>query len=128
MRSAGLVPICYFRWGTWGAQNMPLIHLLLYLHVLAGPLVNCCRVAVCGPLMKVCLPHCAACWHPCSTQYEGWRTDARNFTAAILGNKLDTWRDERWVDIRSAVLRSIMKQVRGEVQSKQALLTTSLLV
>lgn len=32
--------------------------------------------------------------------YENWRTDAAQFPAAVLGNTLDGWPDERWLDIR----------------------------
>jgi len=43
-----------------------------------------------------------------STQYENWRPDAGNFTKAVLGNNLDDWAGEKWVDIRSPVVRNIM--------------------
>jgi hypothetical protein len=43
-----------------------------------------------------------------STQYENWRPDASKFTAAVLGSNLDDWPGERYVDIRSSVVRSIM--------------------
>jgi hypothetical protein len=43
-----------------------------------------------------------------STQYENWRPDAANFTKAVLGNNLDDWAGEKWVDIRSPVVRNIM--------------------
>jgi len=43
-----------------------------------------------------------------STQYEDWRPDASDFTAAILGNGLDGWEGENYVDIRSTVVRNIM--------------------
>jgi len=43
-----------------------------------------------------------------STQYENWRPDASKFTAAVLGNNLDDWPGEKYVDIRSSVVRSIM--------------------
>ena len=32
--------------------------------------------------------------------YEEWRSDAGDFPAAVLGNTLDGWPDERWLDIR----------------------------
>jgi len=44
-----------------------------------------------------------------STQYENWRPDAGNFTKAVLGNNLDDWAGEKWVDIRSPVVRNIME-------------------
>ncbi|NPA65596.1 MAG: endo alpha-1,4 polygalactosaminidase [Epsilonproteobacteria bacterium] len=40
--------------------------------------------------------------------YEGWREDAYLFHDSDLGNDLD-WHDERWLDIRSENVRSIMK-------------------
>jgi Glycoside-hydrolase family GH114 len=43
-----------------------------------------------------------------SSQYENWRSDSSQFPAADLGNKLDTWEGERWVNTRSAAIRSIM--------------------
>lgn len=45
-----------------------------------------------------------------STQYEDWRSDASKFTSDILGNNLDDWPGERYVDIRSSKLRTIMTQ------------------
>jgi len=43
-----------------------------------------------------------------STQYEDWRSDASSFTAAVMGNGLDGWEGENYVDIRSTVVRNIM--------------------
>jgi hypothetical protein len=43
-----------------------------------------------------------------STQYENWRPDADNFTAAVLGANLDDWPGERYVDITSPIVRTIM--------------------
>jgi hypothetical protein len=43
-----------------------------------------------------------------STQYENWRPDASSFTAAVIGNGLDGWAGENYVDIRSTVVRNIM--------------------
>jgi len=43
-----------------------------------------------------------------STQYENWRPDAASFTSAVLGKNLDDWAGEKYVDIRSPVVRSIM--------------------
>jgi len=43
-----------------------------------------------------------------STQYEDWRPDASDFTAAVIGNGLDGWEGENYVDIRSTVVRNIM--------------------
>lgn len=41
--------------------------------------------------------------------YEKWRADASQFTASDLGNSLDGWPGERWLDIRSSNVHSIMK-------------------
>jgi len=43
-----------------------------------------------------------------STQYENWRPDASSFTSAVLGNNLDDWAGEKYVDIRSTVVRNII--------------------
>ena len=45
-----------------------------------------------------------------STQYEDWRPDASKFVSSILGSNLDDWPGERYVDIRSSVLRTIMTE------------------
>ncbi len=41
--------------------------------------------------------------------YENWRPDSGDFEEADLGNTLDGWPGERWLDIRSANVRDIMK-------------------
>jgi len=43
-----------------------------------------------------------------SSQYENWRPDSASFSNDILGNALDGWPGENWVDIRSDKLRSIL--------------------
>ena len=41
--------------------------------------------------------------------YENWRPDTGSFPASVLGNTMDGWPDERWLDIRQlTVLRGIM--------------------
>ncbi|GAA6140248.1 endo alpha-1,4 polygalactosaminidase [Hydrogenophaga sp. 5NK40-0174] len=40
---------------------------------------------------------------------ENWRSDYGKFTSADKGNPLDGWAGERWVDTRSASVRSIMR-------------------
>jgi hypothetical protein len=40
---------------------------------------------------------------------ENWRSDYSKFKASDKGNALDGWAGERWVDTRSANVRSIMK-------------------
>ena len=41
--------------------------------------------------------------------YEEWRSDADQFAADDLGNPLDGWPGERWLDIRSDNVQTIMK-------------------
>lgn len=41
--------------------------------------------------------------------YEPYRPDADQFAMADLGNELDGWPGERWLDTRSAAVRDIMK-------------------
>ncbi|SEM71101.1 hypothetical protein SAMN05444354_121105 [Stigmatella aurantiaca] len=41
--------------------------------------------------------------------YENWRSDAGSFPAAALGNTLDGWPGERWLDIRNTKVRDIMR-------------------
>lgn len=40
--------------------------------------------------------------------YESWRPDASQFPNATLGGALPAWSGERWVDVRSTAVRSIM--------------------
>jgi hypothetical protein len=42
--------------------------------------------------------------------YEEWRSDENRFNASDLGNELDGWPGERWLDIRSSNVRDIMLQ------------------
>ena len=41
--------------------------------------------------------------------WEEWRDDADDFPAESLGDELDGWPDERWVDIRLAEVRTVME-------------------
>ena len=41
--------------------------------------------------------------------YEEWRSDASQFQTADLGKTLDGWEDEKWLDVRSDNVRTIMK-------------------
>lgn len=41
--------------------------------------------------------------------YEEWRPDANQFSEKDLGSPLDGWPGERWLDIRSNIVHSIMK-------------------
>ncbi len=41
--------------------------------------------------------------------YENWREDAGEFPGDTLGNTLEGWEDERWLDIRRVEVRQIME-------------------
>lgn len=41
--------------------------------------------------------------------FENWREDAGSFPDSVIGNTLDNWAGERWLDIRSSAVLSIMK-------------------
>ena len=41
--------------------------------------------------------------------FEDWRSDAGLFPAAALGNPLDGWPGERWLDTRAAGVRAVMR-------------------
>ena len=41
--------------------------------------------------------------------YEAWRDDASQFPASALGDTLDGWEDERWLDIRDQGVLAIME-------------------
>ncbi|KAG6584854.1 endo alpha-1,4 polygalactosaminidase [Phytophthora cinnamomi] len=40
--------------------------------------------------------------------YEDWRTDKDRYSSDIIGTRLDEWKGESWVDIRSSKLREIV--------------------
>ena len=42
--------------------------------------------------------------------YEDWRSDAAAFRSQDLGKPLDGWEGERWLDIRSQAVRTLMQQ------------------
>ncbi len=42
--------------------------------------------------------------------WEQWREDAADFPAAALGDLLENWEDERWLDITSDVVRAVMEE------------------
>ena len=50
--------------------------------------------------------------------YENWRNDAGSFDASVLGNDLDGWAGEKWLDIRSPLLEPIMKARLDIAQQK----------
>jgi hypothetical protein len=41
--------------------------------------------------------------------WEEWRDDAEDFDTSVLGNALDGWEGERWLDIRADSLHEIME-------------------
>ncbi|MEK8034457.1 endo alpha-1,4 polygalactosaminidase [Ideonella sp. DXS29W] len=49
---------------------------------------------------------------------ENWRPDYNQFKAADLGNPLDGWKGEKWVDTRSANVRNIMKGRLDKAKSR----------
>ena len=40
--------------------------------------------------------------------FEAWRTDAASFTSTTIGETLDGWEDERWLDVRDPSVRTAM--------------------
>ena len=50
--------------------------------------------------------------------YENWREDKGEFLAPELGNTLDGWEDEQWLDIRSENVKRIMRQRIDLAKSK----------
>ena len=50
--------------------------------------------------------------------YEDWRSDANQFAASDLGANLDGWPGERWLDIRSSNVHSIMQSRLDLAQQK----------
>lgn len=42
--------------------------------------------------------------------YENWRPDAASYPESVLGNPMDEWPGERWVDIRSNALSTVLLQ------------------
>lgn len=51
--------------------------------------------------------------------WEDWRDDASRFPSAALGNDLDGWPGERWLDVRNAVVREIMRDRLDLAVTKQ---------
>jgi len=52
------------------------------------------------------------------TAYEPGRPDSSQFTAAVLGNGIDGWPGQKWVDIRSQVVRNIMANRIAQAAAK----------
>lgn len=53
------------------------------------------------------LNHRVICYFSAGS-YEDWRPDKDNFTSADLGNNLDGWEGEKWVDTNSDNVRHVM--------------------
>ncbi|MFS1701577.1 endo alpha-1,4 polygalactosaminidase [Alteromonas sp. AMM-1] len=51
--------------------------------------------------------------------YEQWREDAAQFPAHVLGDTLDGWEDERWLDIRDERVLAIMDSRIELAKSKE---------
>lgn len=52
--------------------------------------------------------HVVICYFSAGS-YENWRPDASRYPSSALGRNLDGWPGERWVDIRSSTVRSILR-------------------
>jgi hypothetical protein len=59
----------------------------------------------------------AVCYFSAGSR-EDWRPDAGDFAAADYGKPLDGWPDERWLDVRRANVRTIMKNRLDLARSK----------
>ncbi|XP_041355261.1 uncharacterized protein LOC121372890 [Gigantopelta aegis] len=53
--------------------------------------------------------HKIICYFSAGT-HENWRHDAHSFPHSTLGNALPEWKGERWLDIRSPQVKSIMEK------------------
>jgi hypothetical protein len=42
--------------------------------------------------------------------WEKWRDDAGKFPRGVLGNTMEDWPDEKWLDVRAAAVRAIMRE------------------
>jgi len=50
--------------------------------------------------------------------FEDWRPDKSKYPSSVLGKAMDGWPGERWVDIRSSALRSILQARMDLAKSK----------
>jgi hypothetical protein len=50
--------------------------------------------------------------------FEPWRSDAASFDKKVIGNTLEQWPEERWVDIRSPDVRNVMLKRLDLAKSK----------
>jgi hypothetical protein len=61
--------------------------------------------------------HIVICYFSAGT-YENWRSDASQFPAAAIGNAVQGWAGENWLDTRNATVRSIMAARMDLAKSK----------
>jgi len=52
------------------------------------------------------------------TAYEPGRLDSASFTSAVLGKGIDGWPGQKWVDIRSPIVRSILTSRISQAAAK----------
>ncbi len=50
--------------------------------------------------------------------FENWRDDAYSFPDSAIGNKMDNWEGEKWIDIRNEKIKNIM-MLRLELAEKK---------
>lgn len=65
-----------------------------------------------------------ACYLSAGT-YEPWRTDAASFPEEVLGNALSEYPNERWLDVLSSAVRSLMS---GRIERMQSAGCSSVVV
>lgn len=51
--------------------------------------------------------------------HEDWRDDAKQFPTAAVGKALDGWKGERWLDIRSPAVQTLMQARLALAKTKQ---------
>lgn len=52
--------------------------------------------------------------------YENWRSDKGDFPSDVLGNNLEHWEGEKWLDIRDSRFNSIVDIVMFGALSRQS--------
>lgn len=61
--------------------------------------------------------HIVICYFSAGT-YEDWRSDAGQFPSSALGNNVDGWPGEKWLDVRNTTVRNIMSNRMDLAKSK----------
>lgn len=61
--------------------------------------------------------HLVVCYFSAGT-YENWRVDANQFPAAAIGQTVDGWVGENWLDVRNQTVRNIMASRMDLAKSK----------